>query len=276
MHVEDYRNYVLFLFPLYRNKYLFSSSSMALREQTKEGVQNVRPESKSILSPLIPQTKTDEEHVPSPNDSLPMNVYHNVMAQFQSCPSRSLQVLPYDSSSRSSHQQFPRYLPFQMTRINPQGIPPAMMPQYNKGHLWPHPPTLTDFPKFVHAWEGTLVGRTHSYRDSLNQARAVRRPTSPVRLTAEWRPSLDIVIFIPTNAINYTIMTYGGPIDYVLFHITHFDNFNLHNHMRSKNLCAKILLPYQTIILSLTDSKYHFLGAIFHGVSVILRLRLRV
>ncbi|KAL2573865.1 hypothetical protein AAZV13_17G155800 [Glycine max] len=208
---------------------------MALREQTKEGVQNVRP------------TKTDEEHVPSPNDSLPMNVYHNVMAQFQSCPSRSLQVLPYDSSSRSSHQQFPRYLPFQMTRINPQGIPPAMMPQYNKGHLWPHPPTLTDFPKFVHAWE------------------AVRRPTSPVRLTAEWRPSLDIVIFIPTNAINYTIMTYGGPIDYVLFHITHFDNFNLHNHMRSKNLCAKILLPYQTIILSLTDSKYHFLGAIFHG-----------
>jgi len=110
-------------------------------------------ESKSILSPLIPQTKTDEEHVPSPNDSLPMNVYHNVMAQFQSCPSRSLQVLPYDSSSRSSHQQFPRYLPFQMTRINPQGIPPAMMPQYNKGHLWPHPPTLTDFPKFVHAWE---------------------------------------------------------------------------------------------------------------------------
>ena len=34
--------------------------------------------------------------------------------------------------------------------------------------------------------------------------------------------------------------------------------------------CAKIELPPQTIILSTTSSKYHFLGAIFPGVSMIL------
>ncbi|KAH1202633.1 hypothetical protein GmHk_17G049059 [Glycine max] len=124
---------------------------MTLKEQT-EGAQNVRP-SKNTLSQLIPQTKTDEIHDPPPSYSLPINVYDDdVMAQFQSCSSPSLRMLPYDSSSSCSHQQFPRYLPFQVTGFGPQGIP-AMMPQYNKGHLWLHPPTLTDFPKLVQAWE---------------------------------------------------------------------------------------------------------------------------
>lgn len=32
--------------------------------------------------------------------------------------------------------------------------------------------------------------------------------------------------------------------------------------------CAKIVLPSQIVILSTTNSKYHFLGAIFSGVSL--------
>ncbi|KAG5063062.1 hypothetical protein JHK85_004245 [Glycine max] len=127
---------------------------------------------------------------------------HQQFPRFQSCSSPSFPVLPHASSSSSSHQQFPRYLPQQMTGINPQGIL-ASMPQYNQGHFWLRPPSLTDFPNFVHAWE------------------VVRKPTSPVmthvkktnhpkqskrrKLTAEWSERLKIVLFIPTNAINYTM-----------------------------------------------------------------------
>uniref|UniRef100_A0A0R0KX57 Mediator of RNA polymerase II transcription subunit 25 n=1 Tax=Glycine max TaxID=3847 RepID=A0A0R0KX57_SOYBN len=199
---------------------------------------------------------------------------HQQFPRFQSCSSPSFPVLPHASSSSSSHQQFPRYLPQQMTGINPQGIL-ASMPQYNQGHFWLRPPSLTDFPNFVHAWEGSLVGKIHSYCEFLNQARlrffpsfflvkqVVRKPTSPVMLTAEWSERLKIVLFIPTNAINYTMKIIGGPIDYVFFHIIQFNNLNLYDYMMSKNLCAKIELPSQTLILSITQSKYHYLGAIF-------------
>ncbi|XP_040862734.1 uncharacterized protein DDB_G0271670 isoform X1 [Glycine max] len=192
---------------------------------------------------------------------------HQQFPRFQSCSSPSFPVLPHASSSSSSHQQFPRYLPQQMTGINPQGIL-ASMPQYNQGHFWLRPPSLTDFPNFVHAWEGSLVGKIHSYCEFLNQARVVRKPTSPVMLTAEWSERLKIVLFIPTNAINYTMKIIGGPIDYVFFHIIQFNNLNLYDYMMSKNLCAKIELPSQTLILSITQSKYHYLGAIFPEVSV--------
>ncbi|KHN32346.1 hypothetical protein glysoja_032529, partial [Glycine soja] len=171
------------------------------------------------------------------------NTTGNTLTHFQSCSSPpSFPVLPHASSSSSSHQQFPRYLPQQMTGINPQGIL-ASMPQYNQGHFWLRPPSLTDFPNFVHAWEGSLVGKIHSYCEFLNQARVVRKPTSPVMLTAEWSERLKIVLFIPTNAINYTMKIIGGPIDYVFFHIIQFNNLNLYDYMMSKNLDTIFVEP---------------------------------
>ncbi|KAH1261419.1 hypothetical protein AAZX31_02G133200 [Glycine max] len=212
---------------------------------------------------------TDPQDPPQIGTSFGNSVFPNTtgnpLTQFQSCSSKSsFPMLPYDSSSNSSYQQFPRYIPYLMTGIGPQGIP-AMMPQHNQGKFWLRPPPLSDFPNFVHAWEGSLVERIHLNDDSLTQARVVRKPTSPVTLTAEWGPRLEIVLFLPTNAVNYTMKILGGPIDYVFFHITHFNHLNLYDRLKSKNLCAKIELPPQTIILSTTSSKYHFLGAIFPG-----------
>ncbi|XP_029130238.1 mediator of RNA polymerase II transcription subunit 25-like [Cajanus cajan] len=116
---------------------------------------------------------------------------------------------------------------------------------------------------YVKAWEGCLVGRVHSYRACLNQARVMAKPTSPSSLTSTWSSRLEITIFIPIKAVNYTLRIIGGPIDYVFFHITQFNNFDVYDHLMSKSLCAKIELPSHIIILSTTESKHHFLGIIF-------------
>ena len=100
---------------------------------------------------------TDPQDPPQIGTSFGNSVFPNTtgnpLTQFQSCSSKSsFPMLPYDSSSNSSYQQFPRYIPYLMTGIGPQGIP-AMMPQHNQGKFWLRPPPLSDFPNFVHAWE---------------------------------------------------------------------------------------------------------------------------
>ncbi|KAG4402165.1 hypothetical protein GLYMA_02G139366v4 [Glycine max] len=212
------------------------------------------------------------------NHSMFNNTMHNPLTQFESCssPSSFSGLTHHASSSSSSHQQLQRYLPNQMNGINAQGIP-AMTPQHissnsnNQGLFWLRPPPLVDFPYFVPAWEGSLVGRIHSYRQFLSQARVVRKPTSPVTLTDQWCCRLDIALFIPLSTVNYTMKFCGGPIDYVFFHIIKFNNLDLYDYMMSTNLCAKIVLPSQIVILSTTNSKYHFLGAIFSGDTVFIQ-----
>ncbi|TKY59160.1 Mediator of RNA polymerase II transcription subunit 25 [Spatholobus suberectus] len=200
----------------------------------------------------------------------------NSLAQFQSCSSPSFPVLPYGSTSSSSNQQFPRYHQLGTTGLSPLATPamrantwasPApMVPQYNQRYLWPRSPSLTDFKDFVQAWEGCLVGKIDWYRASLNiQAKALRRPTSPVTLTVQWSSKLDIALFIPKKAVHHTMRICGGPIGYMFFYITEFNNLDLYDHLMSKNLCAKIVLPSQTLILSTTESKCHFLGTLFPG-----------
>ncbi|WVZ24279.1 hypothetical protein V8G54_002823, partial [Vigna mungo] len=174
-------------------------------------------------------------------------------------------VLPYGGSSSNIHQQRPRSLPSQIIGMNAPGAS-AMVHRFNNhGLFWPRPPSLSDFDTMVCAWKGCLVGKVFSYRESLNAAKAVRKPTSPVTLAADWSSRLQIVHFLPIRIVNYTMKTCGGPIDYVLFHITKFNNLDLYEHMKSEKLCAKIELYSQAIILSTTESKYHFLGTVFPG-----------
>ncbi|KAK7400667.1 hypothetical protein VNO78_11916 [Psophocarpus tetragonolobus] len=110
------------------------------------------------------------------------NIKGKSLSPFQSCPSSilSLPVHPIDDdiasvgatsdvsshrvdgiyhasasihgSGSNSHQKFPRYLPYQITGINQQGVS-ATMPQCNKRLLWSRPPSLEEFNNFVDAWE---------------------------------------------------------------------------------------------------------------------------
>ncbi|KAK7348652.1 hypothetical protein VNO80_23246 [Phaseolus coccineus] len=186
------------------------------------------------------------------------NTTGNSLNQFQP---PSFPMLPCGSSSSSIHQSFPRTLQFQSVGITARGTP-SMKHRFNQGLVSPHPPSFKDFDSFVSAWEGCLIGKIYSNRESLNVAKAVRKPTSPVTLVGDWRSTLQIVYFLPTKTVNYTLKICGGAIDYVFFHITEFNNLDLYDHLEKKDLCAKVELPSEIIILSTTESKYHFLGTI--------------
>ncbi|RDX76581.1 Mediator of RNA polymerase II transcription subunit 25, partial [Mucuna pruriens] len=280
---------------------LFSTSNMNISEQTMEGIQietteemynditatlnnstavslplpqnnpilwHARPSGMNSTCTTVRLETIDPYNYPPIDaslfdNSIVHNTSRNPLTQSQS---PSFPMLPYGSSN-SSHQQFPRY---QMTGLNPLGTPAMrtlMMAQYNQRHFWPRPPSLTDLQDFVCAWEGSLVGKIHSNRTSLNLAKALRRPTSPVTLGVDWPCRLEITFFLPKKAVNYTMTICGGSIDYMFVHITLFNNLDLYNHLMSKNLCAKIDLPSQTLILSTTESKYHYLGIVFPRVA---------
>ncbi|KAL2321229.1 hypothetical protein Fmac_030198 [Flemingia macrophylla] len=197
------------------------------------------------------------------------NSTKNLLNQFQSASSPSFSLLSYNGDSsngsgNSSCHQFERHLPFKFTELSYLGTPRMreFALQRNIINVLP-PPPFADIKDYVTAWEGCLVGRVHSYRACLNQARVMIKPTSPSSLISAWSSRLEIVIFIPTKAVTHTLKIIGGPINYVFFHITRFNNLDVYQHMIGKNLCAKIELPSETIILrTTTESKHHFLGII--------------
>ncbi|ESW25712.1 hypothetical protein PHAVU_003G059200 [Phaseolus vulgaris] len=191
----------------------------------------------------------------------------NSLNQFQP---PSFPMLPCGSGSSSIHQPFPRTIQFQSVGITARGTP-SMKHRFNQRLVSPHPPSFRDFDSFVCAWEGCLIGKIYSNRESLNVAKAVRKPTSPVTLVADWRSTLQIVYFLPTKTVNYTLKICGGAIDYVFFHITEFNNLDLYDHLEKKDLCAKVELPSEIIILSTTESKYHFLGTIIPRDTVFIQ-----
>ncbi|KAL3011255.1 hypothetical protein AAZX31_07G190000 [Glycine max] len=172
----------------------------------------------------------------------------------------------------SYHQQFPSHHRFEMSEINPIGTsstganpwgsPVPMMPEYNEAFLWPEPPT--NFEDYVQAWEGCLVGRIHS-SISLNQAKTLRRLTSSITLTYQWPSRLEIVLFLPKTAVSYTTRFYNGRIDHVFFQVNQCNNLHLYQHLMTNNLCAKIVLPFHTLILSTTNIMHQYLGLIFQG-----------
>ncbi|TKY44677.1 Mediator of RNA polymerase II transcription subunit 25 [Spatholobus suberectus] len=181
-------------------------------------------------------------------------------------------LLPYASSNSSSSSR--QHVPYQMSGFDPLGrpalrpstwVPPVPITQFNPSDFWPPPPSLTDFRDYARAWEGSLVGKIHRNRTSLHTAKAlIRRATSP-SLTIEWSSRLEIALYVPKKALDHTIKFCCGPIDYVFFRILQFNNLDLSDHLMSKNLCAKIHLPSQILILSPTESKYHYIGIVFPG-----------
>ncbi|KAK7314514.1 hypothetical protein VNO77_33040 [Canavalia gladiata] len=201
-----------------------------------------------------------------------------------------VQSQPHSSSLSLPHgtvqQKLPEYHQYQMTGFGPLGVPaqatptwvpspsapPPIMPPFNPRDFWPPPQSLTNFHDFVHAWEGSLVGKIHANRTSLHKAKALRRTTSSFTLTVQWSIRLEIALYVPQKAVTHTLKICRGPIDYVFIQIMQFNNLDLYEHLMSKNLCAKIDLPSQTLVVSPTESKYHFIGTVFPGVSVMLIL----
>ncbi|RDX61964.1 Mediator of RNA polymerase II transcription subunit 25, partial [Mucuna pruriens] len=242
----------------------------------------------------LPQNNPNIWHQPSGGNSTVVRLgTGNSMFpnQLQSGSSPSFPMLPPRGGS-CSHNPLQRHRPYEMNGLTPLGIPLGtnymnMMHQYNQSQFWPRPPPLNDIHNYVHAWEGCLVGKIHLNRSSLNQAKALRIPTSPATLTVQWSSRLEIALFLPKRAVNHTMKICGGPIHFMFFHLTQFNNLDLYDHLMNKSLvspitiycvkfshkkilsvcywCAKIELPSQALILSTTESKHHYLGMVFPG-----------
>ncbi|XP_027357393.1 mediator of RNA polymerase II transcription subunit 25-like [Abrus precatorius] len=193
----------------------------------------------------------------------------------QSQPHSSSPSLPMLNPYGIGNQHFPSYHKYQLTGFGPLGtpaiggsplLPPApIMGQFNPENFWPRPPCLSDLRQFLNAWEGTLVGKILSNRSSLHKAKAMKRNTASFTLTLQWPTRLEIALFLPQRAVNHTKKICRGPIDYVFLQTLQFNNLDLYDYLMERNMCAKIDLPFQTLILSTTESKYHYLGTIFHG-----------
>ncbi|KAK7348651.1 hypothetical protein VNO80_23245 [Phaseolus coccineus] len=179
----------------------------------------------------------------------------------------------------ASPQQFTKPLQFEMSGINPQCVPSAMVanplaspvpmtPQYNQTQFLPHQPFLPGFKDFVPTWEGYLVGSIDPYCAFFNQAKAWRKKTSNVTLTYQWSTTLEIGLYLPKKAVIHTMRTYGGIPDDLLFEVTQFDNLDLYHYLTSNNVCAKIALPSLTLVLSTTENKHCYMGSIFPGDAV--------
>ncbi|CAJ1939284.1 unnamed protein product [Sphenostylis stenocarpa] len=218
--------------------------------------------------------------------SSPLHPYGSASSGGIACASASTDAIVVSSAANANanahataygnHQQFARQHQFEMSGIDPLGVPSAivanplaspaaMVPQYNQTQVFPRQPS-TDFKDFVPAWEGYLVGNIHPFCAFFNQAQAWRKQTSPGTLTYNWSTTLEIGLYVPRKAVMHTMRTYGGVLDDVFFEVTQFDNLDLYYHLMSNNLCAKISLPSHTLMLSTTDSKHCYLGSIFPGV----------
>ncbi|XP_017437899.1 mediator of RNA polymerase II transcription subunit 25-like isoform X2 [Vigna angularis] len=185
-------------------------------------------------------------------------------------PYFALQTLPNITTTTSSSKGFARlpYLaagfdPYGRPTYEPNGVPPPpITPQFNPIDFWPPQPSSNSL-NLVQAWQGTLIAKTHRSRKNLQRGKAHRRVTSPFTLTNEWSSRLEVAFYLPQKALNYTITIFRGPIDYVFFYMLHFNNLDLYEYLMKKNLCAKVNLPFQTLIISPTKNRHFYIGTVF-------------
>lgn len=86
------------------------------------------------------------------------NATGNTLARLQSSSSPSFSVIPHKSSS--GYQDVRRYHRFEMTGVSSLGQPADIVganiwvyPEHNQHRYFRRPPSLTDFPDFVDAWQ---------------------------------------------------------------------------------------------------------------------------
>ncbi|CAJ1951851.1 unnamed protein product [Sphenostylis stenocarpa] len=177
---------------------------------------------------------------------------HSGGNSFNAQPYFSPPMLPSVTTSRSSSSSIRRLrLPYHAAGIDyygrpmlqPTVVPPApTIPQFNPTDFWPLQPSATNSQDLVLAWEGTLIGKTHRQRKNIQRGtlnvspfsaikQAHRRVTSPPTLVNEWSSRLEIDFYLPQKALNYTITISRGPVDYVFFHMLHFNNLDLVLHL---------------------------------------------
>ncbi|XP_068501313.1 mediator of RNA polymerase II transcription subunit 25-like isoform X2 [Phaseolus vulgaris] len=184
-------------------------------------------------------------------------------------------MLPSATNGGGGHQhsafQGPRFGPLGRSALGsstwaPPPAPPAT-PQLNLPNALPFSP-FTNFQHYSLAWEGYLVGNINNIASSFHIAKALKRASSPATLAKDWSRRLEILLYLSEKAVNHTIRNYSEPIDFVFITIMQFNNLDLYEYLKSGNLCAKICLPTQTMILSPTESKHHYIGTIFLGDTV--------
>ncbi|XP_068501309.1 mediator of RNA polymerase II transcription subunit 25-like [Phaseolus vulgaris] len=196
-------------------------------------------------------------------------------------PCLSPPILPYASTGTSRSRR--PHLPFQVAEFDRYGrpvfgprtgVPPApITPEFNPHDFWPPQPSSTFSQNLVQAWEGTLIGKMQMNRTNTQRGKALRRATSLSKLTSEWSSRLEISFYLPQKSIDYTITICHGPIDYVFFDILYFNNLDFFEHLTNKNLCAKVNLPSQILIISPTKNRHYYVGIVFpEGTTFIERI----
>ncbi|KAF1886871.1 hypothetical protein Lal_00046109, partial [Lupinus albus] len=129
-------------------------------------------------------------------------------------------------------------------------------------------PSTRDFDDYVQmAWEGQIGGSIKlggkMYHD---KGQGFRRPTSSFKLTFQWPITLEIIHYIPLKAVRHTQSLIQNNVDYVYFHITQHNNLRLYDHLIKNDMCARINVPSQTLILTPTEKELYYVGTVFQGV----------
>ncbi|KAK7384899.1 hypothetical protein VNO78_30602 [Psophocarpus tetragonolobus] len=146
---------------------------------------------------------------------------HSTRNTFTVQPYPSPLMLPSASSIiRHNNSIYPQ-VPFQLNGFGPLGRPSLgtnmgsplapLAPQFNPSDFWPLPESCTIFQDCTQVWEGSLEGKIYKNRLSLHLVKAYRKA-------------------------RYPSMICRGPIDYVFFHLNHFNNLDLFEHLENKNL----------------------------------------
>ncbi|KAL9324546.1 hypothetical protein ACSQ67_009403 [Phaseolus vulgaris] len=199
---------------------------------------------------------------------------HNSTTPFPSSEN-SFNILPYLASMLPDGASIccPR-LPFLAAGFDPYGRPiyepngvaiAPVTPQFNPFEFWPPKSSVLNL---VQVWQGSLVAETNRSRKSNHRGKAHVRATSPSTLTMEWSSRLETAFYLPQKALEYTITIFHGPIEYVFFYMLNFNNLDFFEHLTKQNLCARVTLPTQILIISPTENQHYYVGTVFPRVSV--------
>ncbi|KAF7813802.1 mediator of RNA polymerase II transcription subunit 25-like isoform X1 [Senna tora] len=125
-------------------------------------------------------------------------------------------------------------------------------------------------PNLVNTWEGAISTKDKDGENLilLARAKAYRKTTSSSSLTASWPQWLQISCVISQSAIDSSI--FERLVDEMVFEILRKNKDNkLFQILSTNNLCAKVDLSGQTLILAPTTDPNRFNGTLIQGVRYI-------
>ncbi|KAG2561233.1 hypothetical protein PVAP13_8KG163800 [Panicum virgatum] len=122
-----------------------------------------------------------------------------------------------------------------------------------------HPNAQQPPPKYVKIWEGTLAGQRQGQPVFISKLESFSGGTVSETVAADWPETMHIVRLIAQEHMNKK--QYVGKADFLVFRTLNHHGFL--GQLQEKKLCAVILLPSQTLLLSMSEKPGRLIGMLF-------------